>query len=193
MVIKRACYLQVLHERDRIDRAVTMATAAFLDNPPYPKQGGGVKNVEFSYMSSGYDYRQRQPSKEVSGTWSIMRTRPHTESARINEAVASQRTNDNLGGGRWSIDQRYGHPPTFTPHTTGDDFRQASPARWLAFTSSPPSTSCGTPGQERKWRGGFATNFPPRSAAAEPLDGQTPWMHHLAPFEDRFHETVRCL
>ena len=44
---------RVLPERVRIERAVYAATAAFLQNPPYPKQGGGVKNVEFSYMNSG--------------------------------------------------------------------------------------------------------------------------------------------
>ena len=47
-----------------------------------------IKNVEFSYMSAGYDYRQREPSKEISGTIPIMRTRALTESARINEVVA---------------------------------------------------------------------------------------------------------
>jgi len=41
-----------------------------------------------------------------------------------------------------------------------------------------------------KWRGGFMTDFPPRSAPAEPLDGATPWLHHTMAFEDRFHDTV---
>ena len=42
----------------------------------------------------------------------------------------------------------------------------------------------------RKWGGGFVTDFPPRTAAAEPLDGATPWLHHTMAFEDRFHDTV---
>jgi hypothetical protein len=37
----------VLHERDRIQRAVDTAEAGFLRHPPYPKSGGGVKNVEY--------------------------------------------------------------------------------------------------------------------------------------------------
>jgi hypothetical protein len=141
-----------------------------------------------------YDYRLRQPSKEISGTWPIMRTRALTESARINEAIVSQRLGDSIGGGRWTTDQRYGNPASFTPLTTGDTFRQASPLKWLGSPGSskgsptaPPSA--GSPGA-RKWRGGFATNFPPRTAPAEPLGGQAPWLHHMAPFEDRFHETV---
>ena len=44
---------QVLGERDRIDRAVSTASASFLQSPPYPKSGGSQKNMEFSYMSSG--------------------------------------------------------------------------------------------------------------------------------------------
>lgn len=177
---------RVLPEHERIERAMEAATAAFLQNPPYPKQGGGIKNVEFSYMSSGYDYRTRQPSKEVSGTWPIMRTKAKTESMRINEAVAKQRTADTLGGGRWTIDQRYGNPPTFTPLPSGDAFRQSMPRKWMKHQSPPPSA----PIRTHKWRGGFVTNFPPRTATAEPLDGATPWLHHTAPFEDRYHDTV---
>lgn len=181
---------RVLPERERIDRAVADATAAFLQNPPYPKQGGGVKNVEFSYMSAGYNYRQRQPSKEVSGTWPIMRTRAITESARINEQVASQSTRDTLGGGRWTIDHRYGNPPTFTPLTTGEHFRQPSPRKWIGPQSPPHTAPHRRITTGNKWRGGFKTDFPPRTATAEPLDGATPWLHHTTAFEDRFHDTV---
>ena len=44
---------QVLHEQERINRSVATAEATYLQHPPYPKSGGGVKNVEFSYMKSG--------------------------------------------------------------------------------------------------------------------------------------------
>jgi len=135
---------QVLSAHDRVEQAVASASAAFLQSPPYPPQGGGGKNVEFSYMSAVYDYRRRQPSLEVSGNWSIMRTRPRTESARINETVASQRLCDSIGGSRWTVDHRYGNPPTFTPQTTGDAFRQPSPHKWLGSESrslSPPQTA----------------------------------------------------
>lgn len=213
---------KVPNERERIRTAVANAEATYLQSPPYPKQGGSVKNVEFSYMSSGYDYRQRLPSKEVAGTWSIMRTRALTESARINESIAAQRMSDIAGGGRWTIDQRYGNPGgNFTPTTTGDAFRQASPHKWMGSPTrgpaqqgaqpataralggspsspfarspslgrSPPQTAPGM--RMRKWRGGFVTDFPPRTAAAEPLSGAAPpWMHHRAPYEDKFHETV---
>lgn len=185
---------QVLTAHDRVEQAEAVASAAFLQGPPYPKQGGGVKNVEFSYMSAVYDYRRRQPSLEVSGDSSIMRTRPRTESARINEVVASQRMHDSIGGSRWSVDHRYGNPPTFTPQTTGDTFRQASPYKWLGSESpgpaSPPQTGASTP---HKWRGGFANSFPPRTGTAhgQPIaDGATPWMHHTIPFEDRFNDAV---
>ena len=184
---------RVLHERQRIDQAVSESTAAFLQNPPYPKQGGGTKNLEFSYMSAGYDYRQRQPSKEVSGTWPIMRTRALTESARINEAVATERPRDTAGGGRWTIDHRYGNPPTFSPLPTGQSFRQATPRKWIGPQDPPHTAPNRRITEGNKWRGGFKTNFPPRTATAEPLDGKTPWLHHTEAFEDRFHETVRIM
>ena len=69
-----------------------------------------------------------------------IRTKAKTESMRINEAVAKQRTADSLGGGRWTIDQRYGNPPTFTPRTTGDEFRQSAPRKWIG-PHSPPHTA----------------------------------------------------
>jgi hypothetical protein len=59
--------LQVASQADRISSAVAENTAAHLHPPPYPKQFGGPRNFAFSYMSGTYDYRQRQPSKEVSG------------------------------------------------------------------------------------------------------------------------------
>ena len=138
-----------------------------------------------------YDYRQREPSKEISGTWPIMRVKALTESARINEAVAAQRPRDSIGGGRWSVDHRYGNPPSFTPLTTGSNFRQDTPAKWIA-PQSPPQTApnMGRIRTGNKWRGGFATNFPPRTASAEPLDGPAPWLHHNYKFMDRFHDTV---
>ena len=36
---------QVLHERDRVNRAVRTAESTYLRHPPYPKQGGGVKGL----------------------------------------------------------------------------------------------------------------------------------------------------
>jgi len=181
---------QVLRETDRVDRAVAASNAAFLQNPPYPKQGGGTKNVEFSYMSAGYDYRSREQSKEISGTWPIMRTRAITESARINETVATQRPRDTQGGGRWTIDQRYGNPPTFTPGPSGDAFRQSVPRKWIGPQSPPHTAPNRRIAEANKWRGGFKTDFPPRSSTAEPLDGATPWLHHTMAFEDRFHDMV---
>mmetsp|Transcript_51222 Transcript_51222/g.132977 ORF Transcript_51222/g.132977 Transcript_51222/m.132977 type:complete len:311 (+) Transcript_51222:3-935(+) len=179
---------KVLHERDRIQRAVSTAEATYMRHPPYPKAGGGVKNVEFSYMKSGYDYRLREPSKEVSGTWSIMRVRPLTESARINEEAAQARPCDTLGGGRWTIDRKYGNPVSFSPTTTGDSLRQASPTKWLQHPSiSPPQTAP----TSRKWRGGFVTDFPPRSARpAPPFVGAVPWLHHTEEYVDHMHTSV---
>jgi len=198
---------KVLHERDRIQRAQAAAEAAYLQHPPYPKSGGGVKNVDFSYMKSGYDYRLREPSKEVAGTWPIMRVRPLTESARINEAAAQSRPCDTLGGGRWTLDYRYGNPPAFSPTTTGDNFRQSHPRKWL-HTKTPPATAPppairgrlsaserewgqhSRPGKA-KWRGGFVTDFPPRSAVpAQPFVGDMPWLHHTEEYVDHFHDQV---
>ena len=79
---------RVLHERERIE--AVLDSALYMRHPPYPKQGGGIKNLGFSYMSAAYDYRQRQPSKEVSGTVSMLRTRPRTESERINKSLQAQ-------------------------------------------------------------------------------------------------------
>ena len=178
---------QVLHERERVRRQVAIAEATYLRHPPYPKQGGGVKNVEFSYMKSGYDYRTRQPSKEVAGTWPIMRVRPLTESARINEAAAQHRPRDTLGGGRWTVDPRYGNPPVFTPTTTGSNFRQAAPNKWSTHGRSPPPTAPGA----LKWRGGFATDFPPRTAAeTRTLNGRMSWLHHTEAYADHLHDSV---
>ena len=178
---------KLLHYRDRIQREVSTAEALYLRHPPYPKSGGGVKNVDFSYMRSGYDYRLREPSKEVAGTWSIMRVRPSTESARINEAAAASRPRDTLGGGRWTNDHKYGNPPAFSPTTTGDNFRQATPHKWLQNARSPPPTAPGA----RKWRGSFATDFPPRSAVpAQPFVGDMPWLHHTEEYVDHICTTM---
>ena len=64
-----------------------------------------------------------------------------------------------------------------------------SPGSPLSRTA-PPQTAPGM--RMHKWRGGFATNFPPRTSTAQPLaiGSEAPWLHHTAPFEDRFHETV---
>jgi len=181
---------KVLSQRDRISRAVATHEAAFLHHPPYPKSGGGVKNVDFSYMSSGYNYRQRLPSKEVAGTWSIMRVRPHTESARINEEAAQHRPRDTLGGGRWTIDRKYGNPPVHTPVPTGDFFRKSAAKQWVAGGwaggQSPPPTA-----PESKWRGGFKTNFPPKvMPGTETMSSSKPWLMPSDEFKDQFHDTV---
>ena len=135
-----------------------------------------------------YDYRQRLPSKEVSGTWSIMRVRPHTESARINEAAAQHKPRDTLGGGRWTIDRKYGNPPTFTPLPSGDAFRQSAPRKWVAGLQTPPATASGN---MSKWRGGFATDFPRKVVpGTETMASDKPWLMPSDEFKDQFHDTV---
>ena len=203
---------KVLHERDRIQRAVDAAEASFLRHPPYPKSGGGVKNVDFSYMKSGYDYRLREPSKEISGTWPIMRVRPLTESARINESAAFSRPLDTLGGGRWVYDPKYGNYPACSPTTIGDSLRQSTSKKWLGrSTPKPPATAPPSLLHQPKWRGSFQTDFPPRSAVpADPLatnyggySGSSigvqtwkhgaismPWLHHTEEYVDHIHDTV---
>lgn len=80
---------RVAHERERIEEV--LKSSLYMVHPPYPKAGGGMKNREFSYMGSSYDYRQRQPSKEIAGTCSFMRTKPRTESERINLSLQVRR------------------------------------------------------------------------------------------------------
>jgi len=113
---------QVASQRDRIAYAMSEASSTFMQHPPYPKQGGGPRNFAFSYMSSGYDYRSRQPSKEVAGSCPIMRTRPQTESARINEEIEQQRVRE-MTEGAWSLDPKYGDPVTHAPQSVGNTFR----------------------------------------------------------------------
>ncbi len=98
---------------------------------------------------------------------------------------------DVLGGGRWTIDTRYGNPSSFSPRTQGDTFRRSSPEKWVErgeVPLSPPASP-----ESRKWRGGFATTFPP--GAGDALAHATsppsvPWLHHKQPFEDRYHDMV---
>ena len=182
---------KVLHERDRIQRAVDAAEASFLRHPPYPKSGGGVKNVDFSYMKSGYDYRLREPS---------------------NESAAFSRPLDTLGGGRWVYDPKYGNYPACSPTTIGDSLRQSTSKKWLGrSTPKPPATAPPSLLHQPKWRGSFQTDFPPRSAVpADPLatnyggySGSSigvqtwkhgaismPWLHHTEEYVDHIHDTV---
>ena len=51
---------RVMHERERIEAVLN--SSLYTLHPPYPKQGGGIKNLEFSFMKASYDYRQRLPS-----------------------------------------------------------------------------------------------------------------------------------
>eukprot|EP00908_Phaeocystis_cordata_P016820 Transcript_28137.p1 GENE.Transcript_28137~~Transcript_28137.p1 ORF type:complete len:383 (-),score=113.61 Transcript_28137:43-1113(-) len=157
---------RVLHERERIE--AVLDSALYMRHPPYPKQGGGIKNLGFSYMSAAYDYRQRQPSKEVSGTVSMLRTRPRTESERINKSLQEDSLLDTLSGGRWTFDPKYGNPPHCSPATVSSPFRSNSPQRWL-----------------RAARGGFERSFPPGTA-----DTQTLYLHHNEQYAEHIHPMV---
>jgi len=124
----------------------------------------------------------------VAGTWSIMRVRPHTESARINEAAAQHKPRDTLGGGRWTIDHKYGNPPTFTPLPSGDAFRQSAPRKWVSGLQTPPATASAN---MSKWRGGFATDFPRKVVpGTETMASDKPWLMPSDEFKDQFHDTV---
>ena len=157
---------RVMHERERIEAVLN--SSLYMSHPPYPKQGGGVKNLGFSFMKSSYDYRQRLPSKEVSGTVSMLRTRPRTESERVNKVLQDDALRDTLGGGRWTADNRYGNPPHCLPVNVGSPFRSNSPQRWL-----------------RAARGGFERSFPSGTA-----DTQTLFLHHNEPYADHVHPVV---
>ena len=157
---------RVMHERERIEAVLN--SSLYMSHPPYPKQGGGVKNHGFSFMKSSYDYRQRLPSKEVSGTVSILRTRPRTESERVNKVLQDDALRDTLGGGRWTADNRYGNPPHCSPVCVGSPFRSNSPQRWL-----------------RAARGGFERSFPAGTA-----DTQALFLHHNEPYADHVHPVV---
>jgi len=173
-------------QSERIATAVSEASSTYMHHPPYPKQGGGPRNFAFSHMSASYDYRQRQPSKEVAGTCPIMRTRPQTESARINEEVERTRLVDVHAGGNWTLDPKYGNPVTHSAQSIGNTFRSQTPSKWLASRDSPNAT------QER-WRGTFVSHNPPPSASFhfEPMGThKAGWLHHEEPFVDHFHDTV---
>ena len=121
---------QVLSVHERIEKVVN--GDIFLRHPPYPKQGGGVKNISFSYMRAGYDYRAREPSKEIAGACPILKVKPSTEARRINEAVKAEQGIDLHRGDRWTQDAKYGNPPSFTPLTLGETFRRSKPSQWLS-------------------------------------------------------------
>lgn len=184
-------------ERERIDR--TLATSksnsfvgesglhsasSFPVYPPYPKEGGGGRNGEFSYMHASYDLRARLPSKEVAGTTSALRVRPRTESSRINEAVEQQRPCDALGGGRWTFDPSYGNPVTCLPLMGSSSlFRKCTKEKWL--TSLSPRSDASSV----KWRGSFSHTFPP-ATASQVTSTTMSWLHHTEPFADRYHDNV---
>ena len=157
---------RVMHERERIE--AVQSSSLYMSHPPYPKQGGGIKNHSFSFNQTCYDYRQRLPSKEVSGTISILRTRPRTESERINKVSQEHALHDTLGGGRWTFDNKYGNPPHCSPVCVGSPFRSNSPQRWLHAA-----------------RGGFERSFPVGTA-----DTQTLFLHHNEPYADHVNHVV---
>lgn len=127
-------------------------------------------------MSSSYDYRMRQPSKEVAGTWPFMRTRPRSESARINEEVTHSTPVDGHAGGNWTLDPKYGNPASRSAQSIGNTFRAQSPRRWITATS---------PESKGKWRGSFVTSFPPSHAghSSQPMgDAKPRWLLHEEPY-----------
>ncbi|KAL1528660.1 hypothetical protein AB1Y20_009997 [Prymnesium parvum] len=171
-------------ERERIEAAVSQASSTYLRHPPYPKHGSGIRNMEFSYMSSSYDYRMRQPSKEVAGTWPFMRTRPRSESARINEEVTHSTPVDGHAGGNWTLDPKYGNPASRSAQSIGNTFRAQSPRRWITATS---------PESKGKWRGSFVTSFPPSHAghSSQPMgDAKPRWLLHEEPYIEQYHDVV---
>lgn len=95
----------------RVQKAEEAAKALYLRHGVYPKAGGSVKNVKFSFMSAGYNYRAREPSKEVAGTVPFARLGVRSERARINSRAREDALRDTLGGGRWTMDQKYGNTP----------------------------------------------------------------------------------
>ena len=170
---------QLSTQHERIQTALSNASTTYMQHPPYPKQGGGPRNFAFSHMSAAYDYRARQPSKEVAGTCPIMRVRPRTESARINEEVSRTRLVDVHAGGNWTRDPKYGNPITHSAQSVGNTFRSQSPELWMTASSS---------SKDQKWRGNFATYFPPPTSTAdfEPMgDSQPGWLHHEEPFVEQ--------
>eukprot|EP00965_Chrysotila_dentata_P105314 3478330-Pleurochrysis_carterae.AAC.1 len=61
-------------------------------------------------MSNTYNYRQREPSKEIAGSVSILRVKPRTESERVNATVKDEGMRDVLAGGIWTLDNKCVHP-----------------------------------------------------------------------------------
>jgi len=165
---------RLLSEADRIETAERDAKAAFLRNPTFPKEGGSVKNAEFSFMSNTYNYRQREPSKEIAGSVSILRVKPRTESERVNATVKDEGMRDVLAGGIWTLDNKYGNPPANVPLPIGSPFRQPATERQLS-----PS------------RGGFSATFrSTKSASIDRYDNGERWLHHREEFVDTAHNKV---
>ena len=148
----------------RIDQV--LATSGFMKHPPYPKAGGGVVNREFSNVAASYNYRARQPSKEVAGRHARLTAKPRTESERIQTTIQDEQLRDTLAGGRWTQDPKYGNPVTMKPTTaaiTATQFRERSPERWRV-----PS------------RGGFEYSFKPQGTEAVLA------LNEGVPFRDEF-------
>ena len=204
---------RVAHERERID--AVLKSSLFMVHPPYPKAGGGIKNREFSYVASSYDYRQRMPSKEIAGTCSIMRTKPRTESERIN-IVLQVCADPRMLRPHCPCTRVHRRTCPCTPPPTlhrlpprplapssslgsqDDSLRDAmAGGRWTfdpKYGNPPHCTpaTCGSPFRSdypQKWmraaRGGFEMSFPPGTA-----DGQRVFLHHDEPYQEKVHPVV---
>ena len=174
---------KVKSQQERIDTAVTLASSLYLTHPPYPKRGPATRNFAFSHLATeGYDFRTRERSKELSAC-PILRVRPRTESERINEAVDFHRARDVQSGSNWSIDHKYGNPPSRTPTSLGLTFRKATPERWVTSARTPRTPRGATP----KWRGNFVRSFAPEATAR--TDAQLRH-HHSLPFRETLHDSV---
>jgi len=170
--------------RERVHDEVQAAAERLQTRPLYPQNGPPMRNLRFSY-TYGYDLRQRQPSKEISGTSPILVTRPRTEGSRINMCASDASLRDALGGSKWSVDNKYGNPvvkhfdsrrrsiplAASSPHRSSPD-----PDRWLKRSPS-----------------GFESTFPsttPRSPTREAWRDR--YVHHPTEFVDKPHVSTEA-
>lgn len=183
-------------EQQRVEEAESTARSIFLRHPAFPKEGPSARNHSFSFMGGAYDYRAREPSKEVAGSVPILRVKPRTEAARVNAEAQDQGRRDLLSGSRWELDQKYGNPPANCPPSAISPFRQTSPEKWIApksggFVSSFPSTRGAS--TDRYWTGAAFDDAQRQWGGSDYRQTTSSrWLHHTGDFSDTPHQKVEA-
>lgn len=74
---------RVVSVEARVQHAVEEMAGSTLERDPYPAIGPPTRNDRYRATGCSYQYRRREPSREVAGQWARLSARHRTESERV--------------------------------------------------------------------------------------------------------------